>query len=305
MRNRIIFNPRMKRRFLFIINPITGKYKVDRLRHACALHLDNSRFEWEVYQTQASGDAARKSFASRDDYDVIVAVGGDGTVNEVAQGLMGHTTPMGIIPNGSGNGLARHLTYSMNINTAMTQLIKSQKTAIDILRVNGVPCFNIAGVGFDAHVAHLFQATKSRGLLNYVWISAKEFLRYDYPSLKITTDTDSYECERAFSLTLANASQLGNNAVVAKDADLSDGLMDLCLIKKYGVWYLPIATVRLFTQSLHRSRYFSGGKSSKVIVEVPVLKEVAVQIDGEPVLTANPVTFEIDPLALHVLIPEK
>lgn len=293
----------MKRRFLFIINPITGKYKVEGLRHACAMHLDVNQLEWEIVETQKAGDATRLSKKHREAYDAIIAVGGDGTVNEVAQGLIGHRTPMGIIPNGSGNGLARHLTYSMNINKSMCQLSRAQSTAIDIIRVNGIPCFNIAGVGFDAHVARLFQSTKSRGLINYMWISAKQFLKYDYPCLKITTDEKTYECERAFSLTLANASQLGNNAVVAKDADLSDGVMDLCLVAKYPLWYLPVATTRLFSQSLHRSRYFSGGRSKKVIVEVPDLKEVAVQVDGEPIMTANPVTFEIDPLSLNVLIP--
>ena len=293
----------MKRKFLFIINPITGKYNVDRLRHACAMHLDKLQFESEIIQTQKAGDATSLCEEHRDNYDAIIAVGGDGTVNEVARGLIGHPTAMGIVPNGSGNGLARHLTYSMNINKSVTQLTKAHKTAIDIIRVNGTPCFNIAGVGFDAHVAQLFQSTKSRGLINYMLISAKEFMTYDYPCLKITTDEKTYECERAFSLTLANASQLGNNAVVAKDADLSDGMMDLCLIAKYPLWYLPVATTRLFSQSLHRSRYFSGGRSGKVVVDLPDQKEVAVQIDGEPLTTTNPITFEIEPLALNVLIP--
>jgi len=267
------------------------------------MYLDKHRFESEIIQTSKAGDATQLSRQYRDDADVIIAVGGDGTVNEVARGLIGHSTPMGIIPNGSGNGLARHLTYSMNFKKSFSQLTKASKTAIDILRVNGTPCFNIAGIGFDAHVAQLFQSTKSRGLVNYMWISLKEFMTYDYPCLKITTDEKIYKCEQAFSLTLANASQLGNNAVVAKDADLSDGMMDLCLIAKYPYWYLPVATTRLFSQSLHRSRYFSGGRSSNVVVEVPGLKEVAVQVDGEPMLTSNPITFTIEPLALNVLIP--
>ncbi len=294
----------MKRKFLFIINPITGRYKVDRLRHACALNMDTTRFDCTILKTERSGHAHELSKDNADHYDAIIAVGGDGTVNEVASGLIGTTTPMGIIPNGSGNGLARHLTYSMHIDKALDQLSKAPVKAIDVLRVNGQPCFNVAGIGFDAHVAQLFQSTRGRGLFNYIMISAKEFLSYDYPFLKITTDEKTYNCERAFSLTLANASQLGNNAVVAKDADLSDGVMDICLIAKYPLWYLPIATGRLFTQTLHRSRYFSGGRSRKVIVEIPYVKKTTIQIDGEPVITSNPVTFLIEPLALNVLMPE-
>jgi len=106
----------MKTRILFIINPITGKYKVDRLRHACAVHLDKSKYDWDIFQTGKAGDATKTSLEKRDDFEIIVAVGGDGTVNEVAQGLIGHSTALGIIPNGSGNGLARHLTYSLNID---------------------------------------------------------------------------------------------------------------------------------------------------------------------------------------------
>jgi len=293
----------MKRRFLFIINPITGRYGVDRLRHACSVLLSKDDFNWEIISTTHAGHAEELAFTKSQDFEAIIAVGGDGTVNEVANGLLNSSTPMGIIPNGSGNGLARHLTYSMILEKAITQITEAQANKIDILKVNGRSSFNISGIGFDAHVASLFQKSKKRGLISYILISAKEFLKYNHPKLVIKTDAQTIISEKTFSLTLANASQLGNNAVVARYADLTDGQMDLCLIRAYPWWYLPIATFKLFTQKLHRSRFFTGGRFRKVVVEIPGKEKVIVQVDGEPLLMSNPVEFKIVPQALNVLVP--
>lgn len=295
----------MKKRFLFLANPITGKNGISELSRACEKSLNDGNYHWDILSTEYAGHASELTTLHKDNYNTIVALGGDGTINEIAKSLINSQTSLGIIPNGSGNGLARHLGISLNINQAVQELILSKPINIDVAWANDIPFFNVAGIGFDALVAKKFQSTKKRGFMNYILISAKEFLKFSYPTLHLETNSSHFECKQVFSLTIANGSQLGNNAVVAKSASLTDGIFNLCLIRRYPVWYLPIAVFRLFSGTLEKSRFHSGIITKDVNVCVLDTDKTIVQIDGEPVITKNPVHFSITPASLSILVPSQ
>jgi diacylglycerol kinase (ATP) len=222
----------VRTQIIFIINPISGRTTggvdvpalLDQL-------LDNERFAPTVIFTQYAGHAteiARQ--AAADGVPVVCAVGGDGTVNEIARGLMGTGTALAILPKGSGNGLARHLGIPMNLPLAITMLNSGQSSAIDSCTINDRPFFCTAGIGFDAHVSSVFAASTKRGLQTYVQMVLREFFNFK-PQLAVL-ELNGLQLEtNCFVVAFANASQYGNNAFIAPMADIRDGLLDVCLIR--------------------------------------------------------------------------
>ena len=199
---------------LFIVNPISGTTDKKRIVALIPKYLSDERFDVHVAYTDHSGHAAElASEAVADGTDVVVAVGGDGTVNEVARSLVHSRTALGIIPCGSGNGLARHLYIPMNPEGAMQVLADCQIKSLDYGIINGTPFFCTCGVGFDAFVSSKFAKSGRRGLLTYIENTLKEGLKYQPDTYEMEIDGEKKQF-KAFLIACANASQYGNDALI-------------------------------------------------------------------------------------------
>jgi len=229
-------------------------------------------------------------------WKAIVAVGGDGTVNEIAQPLVNTEQPIGIIPLGSGNGLARHLGIPLTLEASLTRLFEGKITTIDSAQINDIPFFCTAGMGFDAYVGHLFSQQDQRGLATYVNVSFQSYWRYKPQHFKLNgVDTD------AFSLSFANAGQFGNNAWVAPQASLQDGLLDVCTIKPFPKWYGTSLAYQLFTKQMKTSRYIDYQHMTEAVVETQV--PPMIHYDGEPFqLNTTRIEVKIKPQSLRVIV---
>jgi diacylglycerol kinase (ATP) len=272
--------------FLFVVNPRSGT-TLGREAGSMAPWFEQQAQEAghraQAIITQAPGHAtelASEAVASRK-WDAVVAVGGDGTVNEVARGLLHSPVALGIVPMGSGNGLARHLSIPLSPAAALNHLFTSNSSLIDSATLNGQPFFCVAGLGFDAYVSRLFGQQPRRGLDTYLRVSMQAYLDYVPQRIRINGRE-----EVVFSLSFANAGQFGNNAWVAPHADLTDGRLDICTVSPFPKWYGTTLTYQLFTKNLKTSTYVSYQLLPELTIETdhPAL----VHYDGEPWQLDNP-----------------
>ena len=301
-----------KNEIAFIVNPIAGGRNSSRndKKKTAAIHnfmlQQSSNSETEcgqlIHTTTAAGDAVRiaKELAIQN-YAVIAAVGGDGTVNEVARGLLEAqnehpdlSPALAIIPFGSGNGLARHIYGSKN--SARRPHSNAQK--IDYGVINGKPFFCTAGIGFDALVSKLYASKKSRGALNYVSTALSAFINYKPEKYRITIDGKTFD-RKAFLITFANASQWGNNGYIAPQADISDGYIDVVIIKKFPVTAIPRLIYQLMSKKLHKSRYAEYFKCEQI--KVIRQKENYAHTDGEPQILGNEIEVKVYKQALGII----
>ena len=266
--------------FLFLVNPRSGT-TLGREAHSMVSWLEQKAQEAgylaKAIITQARGHATElaSEAAATQQWDTVVAVGGDGTVNEVAQGLLHSSTALGILPLGSGNGLARHLGIPLTLSAALHHLFTSRNTIIDSATLNGQPFFCVAGLGFDAYVGQLFGQQPRRGWDTYLRVSMQAYLDFLPQSVRV----EGHDAE-IFSLSFANAGQFGNNAWVAPHADLTDGRLEVCTVSPFPKWYGTALTFQLFTKNLRPSTYVSYQSLAEVSVETPY--PALVHYDGEP-----------------------
>ena len=214
------------KKVLFIINRFSGtgfQSKVEgRIIDTCKAHDTECTIEY----TQARGHATELAKQAIDNkFDAVVAVGGDGTINEVAQGLVNSPIPMGIIPKGSGNGLARHLTIPVSVPLSLDRFFDSNVVAMDTFTVNGKLSLNVSGIGFDGHIANLFGKTVKRGLGGYVKITVNEFFQFNEFDIELHIGNEIIN-RKAFVMAIANSSQYGNNARIAPLASVCDGVFE-------------------------------------------------------------------------------
>jgi YegS/Rv2252/BmrU family lipid kinase len=230
--------------------------------------------------------------------DFLVAVGGDGTINECASSLAGTNVAMGIIPIGSGNGLARHLGISLDVDTAIDQFLNGKIQKIDRCLINEIPFFCTAGVGFDAQVAKAFSNEKERGFKTYIKTTFQTFLRYKPQQYHIKIVNQIFDT-RAFAITFANANQYGNNAMVAPNATINDGWIDLCILKPFPWWRSFDIVFRLFTGSLHRSSFMEVFRIQNA--EIFCEENANIHFDGEPFeLDSQNLILSIDKEVLNI-----
>ena len=286
----------------FIINPISGKKHHSNIVDLIENHLDKSKFSYDCVFTKKSKDATLLSEeAKKAKYDVIVAVGGDGTLNECAQAITDSDSAIAVLPCGSGNGFAFHFKMKPKLISAIEQLNHCSIKEVDYCTANNKPFFNVSGVGFDAHVAHLFSTTKIRGFSNYMKLVLKECLFYPAQKYSIQCDGNE-ETHNAFIVSWANASQFGNDAVISPNAIIDDGLIDICIIKSLPRFKIPILLYRLFNRSIHKSKY----------VKIIKAKEAAIQcndgrshLDGEPVDLGQQIIIKNHYKKLKVFVPNE
>ena len=279
----------------FIINPIAGTGKQKGIEYIIAKHLDN----YDIVYTQKSEDATRlSSEAVRDDIDAVVAVGGDGTVNECLIGLVNTKTALGVIPCGSGNGFAYHIGMDRTVEKAIVQLKNAKIETIDSCTANGAPFVNVSGIGFDAHIANLFAGLKERGFINYVKLILKEL---SYKPQEYTLQYEGLDRKvKAYMISFANASQYGNNARISPMADVKDGLLDFVIVKAFPKWKIPFFLLKLARGKTHFSKYVEIIQSKHMKISA---NNTLLHLDGEPYKAKNPVEIQLLPKSLKILMP--
>lgn len=261
---------------------------------------------YQIEFTRAPGHATQiaTEAAQAGQYNTVVSVGGDGTLNEVARALVHTNTQLGLIPAGSGNGLVRHLGISLNIDKAIQNLINGQPTPMDAGQINGRYFFVTFGLGFDAVVAHAFDKEETRGLKTYIKAGTRAFFKYKPANLTITNkDTGTQHTENAFLTTIANANQFGNNAFIAPKASLADGKLDVCLLKPVPLWAVPQTMFRLFTKKIYASAYYKGYQTEALTIQTEM--PLKAHMDGEPIRPETTIEIKVIKNAIKVIAPLK
>lgn len=293
----------MKEKILFIVNPISGHHNKSKFPSIVEELIDKDKYNYTITLTEYGGHAAGLTKQAIDnEYDIIVAVGGDGTINEVATNMIGARQTFAIVPYGSGNGLARHLHLPLKPKKVITEVInKGVKSKIDTATMNGVPFISIAGVGFDAIIADFFAKDPNRGFKTYVKLVTEKYFKFKLEKYHlILNDKEELDCEPLF-ISFANSNQFGFNAAVSPHASLNDGLLDVCIFKKPNLLAVPYVAERLLTQKIDKTHYVDIHKASKI--KVFREKEDIANIDGEAVMMSKDIEVEINPLSLNILLP--
>ncbi len=288
------------RKIYFIINPISGGIDKQLLPTLIQQSLNKSVFEPTIIFTEYPGHAkalAQQAIALN--IDVVVAVGGDGTINEIASQLVNTSVALGIIPNGSGNGLARHLGIPLDSAKAIQHLNYATSTSIDVGKINDHFFFCTSGIGFDAHVSSQFARLTKRGFWGYFKTSIKSYLKYKPATYQLNIDGKSIS-STAFLITFANASQFGNNAHIAPLAHISDGLLDVCIMRPFRIYELLWVGVKLFSKTIHKTDFVKIVTAKNIVLTR--LQAGPAHFDGEPVEMPATITISILPKALKVLV---
>ena len=287
-------------KIVFVINPNSGSTRKKPATSFISSFFDSS-FQISFFETEKSGHAsAITSEAVRDGAQAVVAIGGDGTVNEVAQTLNGTGCALGIIPCGSGNGLARHHGISLNPAKALGVIRKFKMVDHDAVSINGKLSFNVSGIGFDAHVAELFGKDGQRGFSTYLKLVIKEFSGYRENNIRVHTKNEIIE-QPVMLAAIANASQFGNNARIAPHADTNDGLIDITLVRKMSSIYLPMFLYKVFTQQVADSPFSKLIIGEKFVIECD--QSLPLHIDGEVAGFAKRFEIEIMKSTLKLIVP--
>lgn len=290
-----------KEKIRFIVNPISGHGNKKNFPLWVDSLLDKSIYDFDLCYTECVGHA--KDLANQaisDGCQVVAAVGGDGTVNEVACALINSDVSLAIVPLGSGNGLARTLHLPLNPQQIIQKVINVPRVkTIDTAVLNGLPFVSVAGFGLDAETADAFAKDGHRGLLTYGKIAADKYFHAHLEKCMIQIDeAPAFECE-PLMLTVANSTQFGYEAKIAPHALLDDALLDVCILAKPALPAAPIVAIQLMNGHIDHSRYFKSFKAQKIMVQRT--KNAVVNIDGEPVMMDQNLQIEVKPNSLKVL----
>lgn len=287
-----------KQHILFIINPISGSGSKISWESLIRETLDHSKFSFQIQYTKSKGHAVQLSKdAANAAIDIVCAVGGDGTINEVAQGMMGSTTPMAIIPRGSGNGLARHFSIPTKPRSALENLNCAKQTTMDVGVFDHSIFLCASGIGFDAAVAKAFDQFGKRGFISYAWLSLKAYLAYKPNTYEIELDQKRLS-KSAFLIAFANASQFGNDALIAPEATTDDGLLNLVIIKPFSVWEAPSIIFKTFRGTIHKSKYCETITFKNLTITT---NDHIAHVDGEPVEINKKIHLSIRPKSLKIV----
>ena len=299
-----MINNEQLKKILFVINPKAGVKARINIAESINKWLDGKALAEFLYWENASFDISKAvtEKIKKENFDAVVAVGGDGTVNNVARALINTNIPFGILPLGSGNGLARHLKISMNLQKAINVIIDGNAKLIDYCTINNVQFFCTSGVGFDAHIGQLFANSIKRGFKTYTKIVFSEFKKYKAEKYKIIADGKEINTE-AFLITIANANQYGNNAFISPLSNISDGLMDVVILKPFNLIYSPLIVSRLFLKKMHNSKFVQTFKAKNVIIYRNEQKPI--HFDGEPYIMGKELIFKIFRNSLKAIIQKK
>jgi YegS/Rv2252/BmrU family lipid kinase len=293
----------MKKKIAFIINPISGTNNKNELPNLILHELNQSVYAPEIVFTEhrEHGRELSAKFVA-EGYDIVVAVGGDGTVNEIARGLINTNVSLGIIPAGSGNGLARHLAIPMNTKQAIQQLNNSETVKIDYGIVNGQPFFCTCGTGFDAYVSTEFAKSKNRGVMTYIEKMITGYFNYKSQNYHLLGDGIDLK-DKAFVITFANASQWGNNAYIAPQASVQDGMMDISIMSNFPIIAIPSIALQLFAKTIDNDLFVTTLRTNEITLYRDEIGPF--HYDGEPYEEGREVKIKMIPDGLNVLVKKR
>lgn len=277
---------------LFIVNPISGtltkRLIISSLR----------KRGYNVVSTEYAGHAELLAREAKE--QIIVAIGGDGTVNEVARGIIGTDKVLGIIPCGSGDGLALHLGISRQFKSALKTIMNGKVLQIDSGIINNRPFFSVCGIGFDAIVSERFAKSGKRGILNYIDIGLKTWNEYTPEKYKVEIDGESIEIEASI-ITVGNSSQWGNHAKIAPRADISDGMLDMTAVDRFSKIEIPSLAVMLMTGALDKNSHVHCYRGRHIKISRTVAGPA--HADGDWFSAGNELDIHIIPHSLNVIVP--
>ena len=270
-----------KKNIFLIINKFAGHgIKRESAINKAILWLQQNAGTVKFKYTEYPGHATEMAIqAVSSGFDIVVAVGGDGTVNEVAQGLIGTIATMGIIPVGSGNGLARELGIPMNIFKSARTLIEGKVQQIDVCRINNQRFLCTSGIGFDAQVADKMSKATSRGFWRYIQLTIQESIAFKPFKIKMKVGDEVIE-KPVFLVTFANAPQFGNNARIAPNASMTDGLIDIVVVNPFYKIWLPLFGIGLFTRLIPKFPFVDTYRATQIELELTGTN--IYHFDGEP-----------------------
>lgn len=287
----------------FIINPKSGTQSKDLILKWIDERLDKDKYKLEVVYTQYAGHAVEiAAQKAQEGVYAVVAVGGDGTINEVARSLVHTQTALGIIPCGSGNGLARHLQIPLEPAKAIEVINSGLKEVIDYGTINGVAFFCTCGVGFDAFVSLKFSQAGRRGPLTYIEKALQESLKYKPETYEVEIDGNTSHY-KAFLIACGNASQYGNNAYITPRATLNDGLLDVTILEPFTVLDVPALSFQLFNKTIDQNSRIKTFRCRTLHIHRS--QTGVVHFDGDPVMMGEDIDIQVMEQGLQVLVPSE
>lgn len=293
-------SPAKNKKIVFVVNPRAGVGPATALENLIHEHARAHDATADILYTEARGHATElASAAVRDGADIVAAVGGDGSINEVAKGLVGTNAVLGIVPRGSGNGLARHLGIPLNLGDAVSSIFDSRELAMDVFTLNGKLSLNVSGIGFDGYVTNLFGVKSGRGLMGYVSVTAQEFMTFREFSAEIQINGTTFT-RSAFIIAIANSSQYGNNAYIAPEASVCDGVLHVNILKKIPLYRMDFL-YDFFAGRVGKSPYSDIMEASRMELRTNMV--VPYHVDGEPAGESDRFTIAVSPGVLKVLYP--
>ncbi|MBL7899810.1 MAG: hypothetical protein JNJ99_14820 [Crocinitomicaceae bacterium] len=282
-----------KQKIVFIINPVSGVGKKNIIPPLIEKHLDKNKFENQIVYTEHRGHGNEIANQFKSQSDIIVAVGGDGSVNEIGSALVNSSCALGIIPCGSGNGLARHAGIPLKFDHAILRLNNKKPDFIDVGKVNDKLFLGTCGFGFDAHIAKKFDEYHKRGFFSYIKLVIKEFKNYKPHDFQIDLN-GSKSISKAFMLSVANSSQFGNGFTISPLSELSDGKFEMIVLKPFKWFHAPGIARKFFSKSIHRSEFFEQFMFDSCLkLSLPNGQSASLHVDGEPSGTHEKFQVEI------------
>lgn len=293
-----------KMKVMFVINPISGTHDKEAIVATIPRVLDSSVWDVKVKFTKHAGHATELTRrAVRLGFDIVVAVGGDGTVNEVARSLVDTSTALGIIPSGSGNGLARHLNIPLDPGKALATLERCRIEAMDYGRICGHPFFCTCGIGFDAEVSHAFAEAGSRGLITYLKTTILKGVTYKSEDYEYELNDSGIRCRvKAWLIACANAAQYGNDTYIAPHASMQDGLLDVNVMTPFPLIEAGIVGLQLLTKTIDKNLHSNIHRCKSITVYRQA--EGVIHCDGDPTLAPATVRVEIVPRGIRMVVGE-
>ena len=298
-----LFDPMNKKKIVFILNPISGTICKAGIPNLIEERLDKEQFDYHIAETQYAGHATiLAQEAVKEGVDIVIAVGGDGTVNEVGRALINSNTALGILPCGSGNGLARHLDLPMNLKKCVDIINSYDVKKLDYGIINEHPFFCTCGMGFDAFISMKFAEAGKRGPITYMQKILEEGLSYKPETYEIE-DEDGTHRYKAFLVSAANASQYGNNAYIAPQASMSDGLLDIIIMEPFDIIDAPQVAIELFNKTLDKNLKIKTFRTKHIHIHRK--KEGVIHFDGDPITSGVDVDISIVPKGINIIVNPK
>ncbi len=295
----MITTPTMPRKLLFIVNPNAGKKISEHLIDTIRKQFPQNVYYQIVIWKDKNHFKEVLDILHSQNYTDVVAVGGDGTVNQVAKSIVGTDIALGIVPAGSGNGLARSLGLSMKVEEVIKQIYNGKTVTIDNGTVNTIPFFCTSGIGFDAHIGNLFATSAKRGLQSYIKITFTQLFKYRAKNYTLKFNGEELK-RKAFLITVANAGQYGNDFYIAPQANMQDGKFHIVILKPFN----PFSVFGLFIKIMRNKAHLSKHIETYTANTLTITRDTkdTIHFDGEPAIADAEVIYDCKPKSLKVIV---